>query len=63
MSLEAAQETEVILQVSYIVSNASWSPLYDLRVFSSDKSMKVSGLLPFCFHCLFLVLLDVVVGF
>lgn len=35
-------DTEVYLFVSYLVSNASWIPKYDIRVFSKDKSMIVS---------------------
>ena len=41
ISLEAAEDTDVTLALSYVVSSASWSPQYDLRVFSSDKTMKV----------------------
>ena len=42
ISLEAADDTDVVLALSYVVSNASWSPQYDLRVFSNNKTMKVS---------------------
>ena len=42
ISLEAAEDTDVTLALSYVVSSASWSPQYDLRVFSSDKTMKVT---------------------
>ena len=31
----------VSLIVSYVVSNASWSSAYDVRVFTKDKAMKV----------------------
>ena len=41
MLLEAAESVEVELYVSYVVSKAKWSPKYDIRVFSSDNSMKV----------------------
>ncbi|XP_065891224.1 protein F37C4.5-like [Dysidea avara] len=41
ISLEAASDTDVVLALSYVVSNASWTPQYDLRVFSNDKTMKV----------------------
>ena len=41
ISLEAANDTDVELALSYVVSSASWSPQYDLRVFSNDKTMKV----------------------
>ena len=34
-------ETDVTLLVSYVVSNASWSPAYDVRVFPITKEMKV----------------------
>ena len=44
ISLEAADDTDVELALSYVVSGASWSPQYDLRVFSNDKTMKVSFL-------------------
>ena len=33
---------EIILKVSYVVSNASWTPKYDLRVSSAERSMAVS---------------------
>jgi len=42
ISLEATSDTAVVLALSYVVSNASWIPQYDLRVFSHDKTMKVS---------------------
>ena len=42
ISLQAADDTDVVLALSYVVSSASWSPQYDLRVFSSDKTMKAS---------------------
>ena len=42
ISLEAADDADVVLALSYVVSSASWSPQYDLRVFSSDKTMKVT---------------------
>ena len=45
ISLEAAVNADVELALSYVVSDASWSPQYDLRVFSNDKTMKVSHLL------------------
>ena len=34
---------DVQLRVSYIVSNASWSPKYDLRVSSKERTMEVRG--------------------
>ena len=30
-----------MLYVSYVVTNASWSSAYDIRVFTKDKNMKV----------------------
>ena len=32
---------DVQLRVSYIVSNASWKPKYDLRVSSKERTMEV----------------------
>lgn len=40
--LEAEKDVEVELLVSYVVTNARWSPKYDIRVFGNDKQMKVS---------------------
>ncbi len=39
--MEAEKDVEVELCVSYVVTNAKWSPKYDIRVFGSDKQMKV----------------------
>jgi len=33
--------SEIELHVSYLVSNATWTPKYDMRVLSEDKSIKV----------------------
>ena len=44
ISLEAANDTDVLLALSYVVSSASWTPQYDLRVFSNDKTMKASNI-------------------
>ena len=41
ISLEASEVCDVVLLVSYVVSNASWSSSYDVRVFTKDKTMKV----------------------
>ena len=41
VGLEAAVEGDATLIVSYVVSNASWSSTYDVRVFTKDKTMKV----------------------
>ena len=38
-------ESDVTLLVSYVVTNASWSPAYDVRVFPITKEMKVSTIL------------------
>ena len=42
VTLDAKEETDIMLIVSYVVSNASWTPSYDARVFTKDKTMKVS---------------------
>ena len=42
VGLEAMEEGPVDLFVSYIVSDASWSSSYDVRVFTKDKTMKVN---------------------
>ena len=34
-------ETDITLLVSYVVSNASWSSAYDVRVLPVTKEMKV----------------------
>jgi len=39
--LEAERDTELCLLLSYVVKNASWSPLYDLRAFSEDNSLQL----------------------
>ena len=39
--LDASKNGEVTLIVSYIVSNASWTPLYDVRVFNKENTMQV----------------------
>ena len=41
VGLEASEEVDAVLYVSYVVTNASWSSAYDIRVFTKDKSMKV----------------------
>ena len=40
--LNVRESAEIQLLVSYVVSNASWSPKYDLRVASSERTMQVS---------------------
>ena len=44
VGLEAPEEVDAVLYVSYVVTNASWSSAYDIRVFTKDKNMKVSSL-------------------
>ena len=41
VGLEAPEEVDAVLYVSYVVTNASWSSAYDIRVFTKDKNMKV----------------------
>lgn len=40
--LNVSETAEIQLLVSYVVSNASWSPKYDVRVSSADRTMQVS---------------------
>lgn len=40
--LNVRETAEIQLLVSYVVSNASWSPKYDLRVSSSERTMQVN---------------------
>jgi uncharacterized protein (TIGR02231 family) len=35
-------DNQVTLLISYVVYNASWTPKYDIRVFSKDKSMIIN---------------------
>jgi archaellum component FlaF (FlaF/FlaG flagellin family) len=42
VTLEVKKPEEVKLQFSYVVSNATWSPSYDLRVTSADNSLALS---------------------
>eukprot|EP00112_Aurelia_sp_Birch-Aquarium-sp1_P013062 Seg2757.3 transcript_id=Seg2757.3/GoldUCD/mRNA.D3Y31 product="Protein F37C4.5" protein_id=Seg2757.3/GoldUCD/D3Y31 len=39
--LEAENQTEIKLILSYVVSNASWTPLYDLRAFTKDNTLQL----------------------
>ena len=39
--LNVREEGEIQLLVSYLVSNASWRPKYDLRVSSKECTMEV----------------------
>ena len=41
VGLECGGEVDVRLVLSYVVSNASWSSAYDVRVFAKNKAMKV----------------------
>ena len=41
VGLDAREKGDVTLVVSYVVSNASWSSAYDVRVFTKDRAMKV----------------------
>ncbi|EAY29226.1 mucoidy inhibitor MuiA family protein [Microscilla marina] len=40
--VEATQETSLALELSYVVYNASWRPVYDLRVSTQDKRMHIT---------------------
>ena len=40
--LTVREAGEIQLLVSYVVSNASWTPKYDLRVASAERTMQVS---------------------
>ncbi|WP_299452660.1 mucoidy inhibitor MuiA family protein [uncultured Microscilla sp.] len=40
--VETTQETSLALELSYIVYNASWRPVYDLRVSTQDKRMHIT---------------------
>ncbi|MBD2499410.1 mucoidy inhibitor MuiA family protein [Anabaena azotica] len=42
--IEAAGEGEFELEVAYMVSHASWTPLYDLRLNSTDQTVNLSYL-------------------
>ena len=39
--LDASKDGKVTLVVSYVVSNASWTPLYDVRAFNKDSTVQV----------------------
>jgi hypothetical protein len=39
--MEATEDGEMELLLSYVVNKAKWSPCYDIRVFSGDSRMKV----------------------
>ena len=42
LSLFVEEDTKVDLKLSYIIFNASWKPVYDLRASSTEKKMNVS---------------------
>ena len=42
VGLEAPAGVEAVLYLSYVVTSASWSSAFDARVFTKDKTMKVS---------------------
>ena len=48
--LEAEQKVEIVLILCYVVSNASWTPAYDVRVFTEDKTMKVEIIINLTFQ-------------
>ena len=39
--LDASKDGKVTLVVSYVASNASWTPLYDVRAFNKDSTVQV----------------------
>lgn len=40
--LTVKESAEIQLLVSYVVSDAGWTPKYDLRVSSGDRTMQVT---------------------
>lgn len=44
--LNVREAGQIHLRVSYLVSNASWKPKYDIRVSSKERTMKVREGLP-----------------
>ena len=42
VALTSDKGGEVTLHVSYIVYQASWTPKYDMRVFTDEKVLKVN---------------------
>jgi uncharacterized protein (TIGR02231 family) len=42
VTLSSNQQGEVELEVSYIITNASWKPIYDVRVNSSEKKLELT---------------------
>ena len=40
--LDVKEEGNIKLMVSYVVSNAGWRPLYDVRAFNKDSSVQVN---------------------
>ena len=41
MLLDATADGELELVIKYLVTQASWSPKYDIRVFSQESKLKV----------------------
>jgi len=39
--LDASAKGKISLVVSYVVSNASWTPLYDVRAFNKDSTVQI----------------------
>ena len=39
--LHSSERVDATLIVSYVVNDASWTPLYDIRVFTKDKTLNV----------------------
>jgi uncharacterized protein (TIGR02231 family) len=44
VSVEATEEGELELEVSYLVKGARWQPLYDLRVLDGEKQVEITYL-------------------
>ncbi len=40
--LDVKSAAQIQLLISYVVSNAGWTPKYDLRVSSSERTMQVT---------------------
>ena len=45
--LDVKEEGNIKLMASYVVSNASWRPLYDVRAFNKDSSVQVTLMFTF----------------
>ncbi|NJL43260.1 MAG: DUF4139 domain-containing protein [Pseudanabaena sp. SU_2_4] len=42
MAISASSEGEFKLEVTYVVNNANWTPLYDVRVSQNKESSSVT---------------------